>query len=224
MEELERALSRIEAEPGISLLVVAGGGKSFSAGVDVGAHAPGEAARMLGKFHAVIRALIASKKVSVARVEGHALGGGAELAMACDLVYTTQGAKWGFPEIELGCFPPVAVSALSALTGQKRAAELILTGRTISGKQAAEAGLATAHFPDSELREAVEGTIARLRALSAATLALTKKALCAWDAIDFDRGLARTEKIYLEELMATEDAREGMRAFLEKRRPEWKGR
>ena len=75
--------------------------------------------------------LIASKKITIAAVHGHCLGGGAELAMVCDMVFTTESAQWGFPEIKLGCYPPVACAALAALVGQKRAAELILTGRTI---------------------------------------------------------------------------------------------
>ena len=224
MDELASAISEIEALCDISILVFGGEGKSFSAGVDVGAHAPGEVARMLGKFHAVIRRLIRTRKVTVARVEGHSLGGGAELAMACDLVYTTNGAQWGFPEIQLGCFPPVAVSVLSALTGQKRAAELILSGATISGKEAAQAGLATEAFEESQWGKAVDRRLERLRGLSASTLAVTKKAMYAWDAIHFDKALARAEKIYLEELMRTEDAREGIQAFLEKRKPQWKGR
>jgi cyclohexa-1,5-dienecarbonyl-CoA hydratase len=224
MDELAAAISEIETLPHISILVLRGAGRSFSAGVDVGAHTPDHVARMLGKFHAVIRSLITTKKVTIALVEGHSLGGGAELAIACDLVYTTNDAKWGFPEIQLGCFPPVAVSALSALIGQKRAAELILAGSTISGKEAAQSGLATEAFEEREWREAVDGKLERLRALSPSTLALTKKAMYAWDAIHFDKGLARAEKIYLEELMRTEDTHEGIQAFLEKRKPEWKGR
>ncbi len=86
---------------------------------------------MLSKFHAVIRALIGTKKVTIACVHGHCLGGGAELAMVCDMVYTADNAGWGFPEIKLGCYPPVAATALAALVGQKHAAELMLTGRTI---------------------------------------------------------------------------------------------
>ena len=93
---------------------------------------------MLAKFHAVIRALVAAKKVTIAAVHGHCLGGGAELAMVCDMAYTTESAQWGFPEIKLGCYPPAACTALAALVGQKRAAELILTGRTIDGKEAAQ--------------------------------------------------------------------------------------
>src|SRR6202451_4712529 len=97
---------------------------------------------MLLKCHAVIRAVVASKKVTIAAVRGHCLGGGAELAMVCDLVYTAATAQWGFPEIKLACYPPVACTALATLIGQKRASELILTGRTITGIEAAEMGLA----------------------------------------------------------------------------------
>jgi cyclohexa-1,5-dienecarbonyl-CoA hydratase len=157
-------------------------------------------------------------------VQGHCLGGGAELAMVCDLVYTTEDAKWGFPEIQLGCFPPVAVTALAALIGQKRAADLILSGRSIGGVEAAHIGLAIEAVPADQLFKAVNLAITRLRQLSPAALAVTKKAIYAWDSIHFDKGLARAEKIYFEELMKTEDAQEGIRAFLEKRDPQWKGR
>jgi cyclohexa-1,5-dienecarbonyl-CoA hydratase len=156
-------------------------------------------------------------------VHGHCLGGGAELAMVCDVVYTTASAQWGFPEIKLGCYPPVACTALAALVGQKRAAELILTGRIITGREAAEMGLANRAVPDEELAVVVDPTVQDLLRLSPAALAVTKKAIYAWDAMHFDKGLARAEKIYLEELMKTADAQEGMRAFMEKREPKWTG-
>jgi cyclohexa-1,5-dienecarbonyl-CoA hydratase len=189
--------------------------------VNVGAHTPEKVETMLLKFHSVIRALIASKKVTVAAVHGHCLGGGAELAMVCDMAYTTASAQWGFPEIKLGCYPPVACTALAALVGQKRAAELILTGRTISGIEAAVMRLANRAVSDEELAAAVDQTVQELLRLSPAALAVTKKAFYAWDAMHFDKGLARAEKIYLEELMKTADAQEGIRAFVEKREPKW---
>jgi len=179
---------------------------------------------MLTKFHAVIRALIASKKVSIAAVHGHCLGGGAELAMVCDLVYTSELATWAFPEIKLGCFPPVAVTALAALIGQKQAADLILTGRSITGKDAAAIGLANAVVPEVDLEQTVQETVQHLAQLSPAALAVAKKAIYAWDSIHFDKGLARAEKIYFEDLMKTEDAQEGIKAFLEKRQPKWRGK
>jgi cyclohexa-1,5-dienecarbonyl-CoA hydratase len=221
MVELAQALAEVEARSNISVIVLSGEGKAFSAGVDVAAHTPDKVETMLAKFHAVVRALVASKKVTIAAVHGHCLGGGAELAMVCDMVYTTASAQWGFPEIKLACYPPVACTALAALVGQKRAAELILTGRTISGVEAAEIGLANRAVADENLSAVVDNTVGELLRLSPAALALTKKAIYAWDAMHFDKGLARAEKIYFDDLMKTSDAQEGIRAFMEKRPPQW---
>jgi len=224
MEELSVVLTDVEAHPEICAVVISGEGKCFSVGVDVAAHSPDQVAAMLGKFHAVIRAIVASRKATIAVVHGPCLGGGAELAMVCDLVYTTADAQWGFPEIQLGCFPPVAVTALASLISPKRAVELILTGKTISGAEGYAIGLVTQSVDSESLDASVRHALDRLRVLSPATLAVTKKAVYAWDAMHFDKGLARAEKIYLGELMTTEDAQEGIRAFLEKRHPQWKNR
>jgi cyclohexa-1,5-dienecarbonyl-CoA hydratase len=222
MGRLVEALTDAESRPAISIIVMRGLGTGFSVGVDVAAHVPDNVALMLEKFHALIRAVVASKKVTIAAVHGHCLGGAAELAMVCDLVFTTESATWGFPEIRLGCFPPVAATALAALVGQKRAAELVLTGKSIAGGEAAAIRLANRAVAEEELEAVVDETIARLSGLSPATLALTKKAIYAWDSMHFDKGLARAEKIYLEELMKNEDMQEGIAAFLEKRDPRWK--
>jgi cyclohexa-1,5-dienecarbonyl-CoA hydratase len=224
MEELARAIGQIEARPEISVIVLSSSGDAFSAGVDVSAHTTDKVESMLSNFHSVIRAMVASKKVTVAAVQGACLGGGAELAMVCDLVYTADDAQWGFPEIKLGCYPPVAVTALSALVGQKRAAELVLTGRSISGAEAARIGLATEAVANEKLKETVEKVTRNLSYLSPAALAVAKKAIYGWDSMHFDKGLARAEKIYFEDLMKTEDAHEGIAAFLEKRTPIWRGR
>ena len=224
MEELERAWQQIEARPDVSAVIFSGEGNSFSAGVDVAAHTPDRVEEMLAKFHGVIRAVVASRKITVAAVRGHCLGGGAELAIVCDFVFTTEDARWGFPEIKLGCYPPVACTALAALVGQKRSADLILTGRTVSGREAAEMGLATRAVGSDEMDQAVGECVQGLLQLSPAALAVTKKASYAWDSMHFDKGLARAEKIYFEDLMKTEDAPEGIRAFMEKRPPKWTGR
>ncbi len=223
MEELSRALAEIESDAEIAVVVLNGGGKAFSAGVDVAAHTPDKVQEMLTKFHGVILKLVTSRKVTIAAVHGNCLGGGAELAMVCDLVYTAEAANWGFPEIKLACYPPVAATALAALIGQKKAAELILTGRTISGVEAAGMGLANTSVAGGELDNAVLHAVDHLLTLSPAALAVTKKAMYAWDSVHFDKGLARAEKIYLEELMKTADVEEGINAFLEKRAPVWKG-
>jgi cyclohexa-1,5-dienecarbonyl-CoA hydratase len=144
--------------------------------------------------------------------------------MVCDMVYTADSATWGFPEIKLGCFPPVASTALAALVGQKQAADLILTGRTIDGREAAAIGLANRAVSREELDARVRESTDHLTKLSPAALAVAKKAIYAWDSVHFDKGLARAETIYLEELLKTRDAREGIEAFLQKREPQWKGR
>lgn len=224
MEELRQALAEAEARANVSVIVLAGSGTSFSAGVDVGAHAPDRVTEMIENFHAIFRAMVSSRKVIIAAVRGHCLGGGAELAMMCDLVVTSESATWGFPEIKLGCFPPVAATALASLVGQKRAAQLILTGQSFGGRQAAEWALANEVVAHETVATRVDQLVEQLATLSPAALALTKKAIYAWDSMHFDKGLARAEKIYLEELMKTDDAREGIAAFLEKREPRWKGR
>lgn len=224
MEELSQAIQEIEGHREISVLVLAARGKSFSVGVDVAAHTPDKVQGMLEKFHRIIRALIATKLVTVAAVDGHCLGGGAELAMVCDLGYTSETAHWGFPEIKLGCYPPVAATALAAVVGQKHAADLMLTGRTITGTEAAAIGLVNRAVPEGQLLRVVEESVGHLVKLSPAALALAKKALYSWDSMHFDKGLARAEKIYLEELVETRDAQEGVNAFLEKREPKWQGK
>jgi cyclohexa-1,5-dienecarbonyl-CoA hydratase len=223
VEELDRVLAEIGTRTDIAVVVLSGRGKAFSAGVDVAAHTPDKVEEMLTKFHLAIRTLVSTSKITIARVHGHCLGGGAELAMVCDFVTTSEDALWGFPEIKLGCYPPVACTALAALVGQKRAAELILTGRAIRGREAAEIGLATRASPAGELDRTLDEFIVQVLQLSPVALAIAKKASYAWDCMHFDKGLARAEKIYFEQLIKTLDAQEGVRAFLEKRQPKWTG-
>lgn len=222
MEELAQALVNIESLSPISTVVLSGEGEHFSSGVDIPSHGPEKVDEMLQKFHDLARRLVRTTKVTLAVVRGYCLGGGAELAMACDIVLTTESAHWGFPEIKLGCYPPLAAAALAAVVGQKRAAELILTGRTFDGREAAQLGLA--NRSTSKLSEAVQETENRLKELSPVALSHAKRALYSWEASHFEKGLARAEDIYLKELVKTEDAQEGIRAWMEKRKPQWKGR
>lgn len=224
MDELLAALQQLEQRKEISAVIISGGGHGFSAGVDVAVHTPDLVQTMLQKFHGLILALTKFPKITIAEVNGVCLGGGAELAMVCDMCFTTPDAKWGFPEITLGCYPPVACTALAALVGQKRAADLVFTGRTFSGEEAAEWGLANEAQPEGELQQAIQRTVDHLLKLSPAALAVAKKAFYAWDSMHLDKGLARAEKIYLEELMQIEDVKEGIAAWMEKRKPVWKGK
>jgi cyclohexa-1,5-dienecarbonyl-CoA hydratase len=115
MDELLAALQQLEQRREISVVIISGGERGFSAGVDVAVHTPEKIQTMFQKFHGVIGALVKFPKITIAEVHGVCLGGGAELAMVCDMAYTTEKAKWGFPEITLGCYPPVACAALAAL-------------------------------------------------------------------------------------------------------------
>src|SRR5882757_7536133 len=183
MDELLAALQQLEQRREVSAVIIGGGERGFSAGVDVAAHTPDLIRTMLQKFHGLILALTKFSKITIAEVHGVCLGGGAELAMVCDMAYTTPDAKWGFPEIMLGCYPPVACAALAALAGQKRAAELVFTGRTFSGEEAAAWGLANEAHPEGRLQEAIQGTVDHLLKLSPAALAVAKKAFYAWDSM-----------------------------------------
>ncbi len=222
MDELRAALEQIDLRAEISVIVFAGSEHAFSSGVDVAVHTPDKVREMLTVFHSVIRSVVNNSKLTIASVRRHCLGGGAELALICDVVYASPDSIWGFPEIKLACYAPVASVALSAIVGQKLAAELLLTGRTLSGQEALEAGLVNglADDPETLVGECVQ----RVSQLSPVALGLAKKAFYAWDSIHFDKGLARAEQIYHDELMKTADAQEGIAAFIERRRPKWTGK
>jgi len=225
LQELNAALDSLPAPPEVRFVVFAGAGeKAFSAGVEVGDHTPDRVAGMLGTFHRVFRTLWASDWITVAAVHGHCLGGGMELATACDFVLAARSARFGQPEIKLACFPPVAAVLLPALVGTRRALELILTGRTLTAEQAHALGLVTEVVEDSELETATETLLKTLSELSPAALPLARRAVLRAAGLDFERALEEAEKFYLDVLMKTHDAAEGIQAFLEKRRPVWAGK
>ncbi len=219
MEELRAALEQIETRSEIVATVFAGSERAFSSGVEITEHTGDKIRDTLGAFHSVIRSMVASRKLTIASVRRHCLGGGAELALMCDVVYASPDSVWGFPEIKLACYPPVAGVALSAIVGQKLAAEMVLTGRTLTGQEAVAAGLVNGVADDPETL--VQECIQRVSQLSPSAIAVAKKALYSWDAIHFDKGLARAEQIYFDELMKTADVHEGIAAFMERRRPNW---
>jgi cyclohexa-1,5-dienecarbonyl-CoA hydratase len=222
MEELRAALEQVEQHPEVSAIVFAGSERAFSTGVDIAMHTSDQVHDMLAMLHSLIRSLVSSKKLTIACVRRHCLGGGAELALMCDLVYASPDSVWGFPEIKLACFPPVASVALPAIIGQKAAAEMVLTGRTLTGTEALAAALVNGIAEDPEVL--VSECLQRVSQLSPVAIAMAKKAFYAWDSIHFDKGLARAEQIYLDELMKTADAQEGVAAFLEGRQPKWAGK
>jgi len=158
---------------------------------------------------------------SIAAVNGSALGGGCELALYCDMVIATEKAKFGQPEIQVGVFPPIAALIFPRMIGRKKAMELILSGETISAQEALNLGLVNKIVPEASLAQEVEAFIGKFTKLSGIVLKMTKEATLAGLNDDIDKGLKVIEKIYLDRLMKTHDAIEGLKAFLEKRKPAW---
>ena len=220
MRELQAALDALAPEPGLHALVIAGAGRAFSAGVDVGEHLGESYEPMLAEFHAVFDRLAALAVPTVAVIHGRALGGGCELAAFCDFVLAADTAELGFPEIRLGVFPPVAAAVLPQWLGARTMLRLVLTGEVVSAAEARALGLVSQVVPEAELGAAMEALLARLRGLSAAALRATRRAMWAAEG-GWRARLACAEAIYRDELMATHDATEGLRAFLEKRQPAW---
>lgn len=223
MESLDAALTRALPESDFVLFQGAGA-KAFCAGADVADHTPERVEKMLRAFHAVFRRLASADCLTLAAVHGYCLGGGMELASVCDFVLATESAQFGQPEIKLGCYPPVAMVVLPQRIGIRMATDLILTGRQISATEAHRLGLVTRVVADDEFPRAVIALLEELRDLSPSVLQLTRKTLARLHSADFLKQLEEAERVYLFELMQTHDAQEGIRAFLEKRKPDWQKR
>jgi len=222
MEEINTYLEGLGKERSLKLLVIQAVGKAFSAGVDVGEHMGDMAPKMIETFDKIFRLMDALKVPSIAVVNGSALGGGCELALYCDMVIATEKAKFGQPEIQVGVFPPIAALIFPRIMGRKKAMELILAGDTISAQDAYSLGLVNKVVPEASLAQEVETFIGKFAKLSGVVLKLTKEATLAGLNDDMDQGLKSIEKIYLDKLMKTHDAMEGLKSFLEKRKPTWK--
>jgi cyclohexa-1,5-dienecarbonyl-CoA hydratase len=206
------------------LFEAAPGSRAFSAGVAVEEHVEETIYQMLDSFHGIFRALEQLGKPVIAVVDGAALGGGCELVAGCDIVIASERSRFGQPEIKLGVFPPVAAILLPRIIGDKRARELILTGELIDPAEALRLGLVNAVVAPAELEQKTEGLLVKLRELSAPALEATKRAIDMAQGASFADALSQVEDLYLNELMKTEDAHEGIKAFMEKRKPTWKNR
>ncbi len=222
LRELRQALDGLERDEGVDLVTLRGAGaRAFSAGVDVKDHTRAQVPEMLDLVHGVIRKLSSLPQPTVAVVDGLCLGGGCELASSCDLVLASEESVFATPEITVGCFPPVALARFSSQIGYHRAAEMILTGRRLSAHEAASMGLVNRVAPRDRLPQALAELRDDLLDKSRAVLRITLKGLREVGLKDLSAALARSEEIYLEELLGTEDVEEGVRAFVEKRKPRW---
>lgn len=221
MAQLSAAVRRLGADPKVRVVAIAGEGKAFCAGVDVADHSADRVGAMIERFHGAIRDVIALEQPVVALVHGAALGGGCELALACDIVVARDDATLGQPEVKLGVFPPVAAALLPHLVGRQRALELVLSGRTLRAEAARAMGLVSDVVASDRWQTETDDRLRRMAALSGSALRLAKRAVTGGLDLPFAAALSLAEDLYLRELMATPDAREGIAAFLEKRTPVW---
>ena len=223
MNEINTALLEIENNSESHFVVFRGAGdKMFSAGVDVLDHAEDKVEEMLSKFHDIFRLLYKWDKISISVVHAPAIGGGCELAAFCDFVIAAESSYFSQPEIDVGCYPPIAAAAFPRIAGPKIAMDIVLTGRKLSAKEAQEFGLITRVVPDDKLEESLSELLATLKGKSRSVLSLAKKALRAGTEWEFNLALTKAEDIYIDELLKTEDVKEGLSSFAEKRKPEWK--
>ncbi len=220
--ELYERIEELSEDPP-QLLWVRGSERAFSAGVSIQDHTADKVEHMLQGLHASVLNLMALPTISIAVVEGHCLGGGMELAASCEMILATDDATFGQPEIELGCFPPVAAVLLPMRLGTGRTYDLLLSGRTIDADEASRIGFATWQVAANELDAKIEQTAEGILSKSAAVTPLLKKAVQTGTGMPVIE-LAETERIYIEELTKTEDMNEGVAAYLEKRPPVWKHR
>ncbi len=223
LRELDEILRSCAANSAVDVVVLRGQGpKAFSAGMDIHDHTRDKVPEMLDVVHGVIRRLVSLPQVTIAAVRGACLGGGCEVASVCDFVVASEESSFATPEILVGCYPPVALARFAALVGYHRAAEMILTGRRFSAREAQAMGLITRVFADGELEAGVASLVDELLSKSGAVMRLTVKGLRELSLANFDAALRRSEQIYCDELLRTTDVEEGVQAFLQKRPPQWR--
>lgn len=221
IRELAEKLGAAAGQTSLKALVFCACGKAFCAGVDVADHLPERVEPMIREFGALCMQLRSFPLPTIADVRGAALGGGTELAVACDLVLAGASARFGQPEIRLGVFPPIAAALFPRLIGYQQAARLLFSGETIMASEAAQLGLITFAVADKEVPLKLEQLLNQFRGLSSVALRLAKRALLYGMEQGGERALSWVEDLYLTELMATTDAGEGIKAFMEKRQPTW---
>jgi len=225
LREIAKALKDVGRDEGIKVLVITGAGeKAFSAGVEIKDHFPEKIEETLEVFHRVFHLLAGINKPTVAAVRGFAYGGGCELASACDIVLASEDAQFGQQEVKVGAIPTVATVLLPRIIGRKKALEIIFTGDTLTAAEARKIGLVNEVFTAAKLEEAVGKLVEKFKAKSSVVLKLVRMAVYQGLNKDFKEALNGVTDIYLNKLIKTEDAVEGLKAFLEKRKPVWKGK
>jgi cyclohexa-1,5-dienecarbonyl-CoA hydratase len=222
MKEMNDALDNVNKDENIDILVLgAEGDKAFSAGVDVSDHTEDKVDEMIEVFHGIFKRLNNFKGITIAAVKGAALGGGCEVAIFCDMIFAADNIKIGQPEIKLAVFPPIALLVLPKIIPTKKAFEIILGGEVIKSEEALNIGLVNKVVALDNFANELDKFISTFSSLSGSALKTTKEAFAKVKGLDFNEGLPVIEDIYLNKLMKLNDAEEGLKSFLEKRKPTW---
>ncbi|BBO74020.1 enoyl-CoA hydratase [Desulfosarcina widdelii] len=224
MTELNGQLDQLATDGSLKCIVLAANGPSWCAGVEVADHKPGMVDDMIATFNAIFERIHRLPVPTIAAVQGACLGGGMEVAMACDIIVAAPKAVFGQPEIKLGFFPPYAAIRLPQLVGPARAVEICTTGRRYKAEEAQRMGLVSHLCGDENFQETVDGIVGEIKACSPLIVRLNKRAVTAHLGLDFKKALSGVSDLFLNTLMKTEDTLEGIASFEEKRRPVWKNR
>jgi cyclohexa-1,5-dienecarbonyl-CoA hydratase len=224
LRELALSLELLAERDEVKVIVLEAAGKVFSGGIDVGEYTPERAFQLIDAFHRACMAIVDAPRPVIVVVNGPAIGGGAELAAFGDLLIATPRARFALPEITIGMFPPLASTMLPYLVGPKLALELVLTGEAVTAERAHELGLVNRIVPEAQLEASLGQILARITEQSGAVLAMAKKAVLGGMGMSLRDALRFSMDVFLNELYRLEDSREGLRALIEKRKPQWKNR
>jgi len=224
MDELAATLEEIAGDTTLKAVAFTANGKAFSGGADIEEHHPEQAPVMIASFTKLFQQFGALELPVVMAVNGAALGGGFELAMMADVLIATPNASFGQPEIRLGFFPPLAVVRLQELVGMARTIEITASGRIYTADEMKEIGIVSRIVPEEELDETLEAVLKDFRRASPLVMRMNIRTIKNLRGIPFDEALQEAGRVFLEELMITEEPIEGISSFSEKRRPEWKNR
>lgn len=222
MAELNALLKMLLADADLAAIVLRADGKAFCAGVDVSDHTADKVGQMIREFHGIFRRLAATDALTIAAVNGAALGGGCELATFCDIVLASERAKFGQPEVQVGVLPPVAACVFPLQVGIKKAIELNAIGMTIKADEAYRIGLVNQVYPVEGFDAAVDEYLAQIRKLSRPVVRMAKRATALFSRRQVLAHLEQVEHLYVNGLMKLSDPHEGIAAFMEKRTPDWK--
>ena len=221
MEEINQGLLELRGRADLEVLVIRGSGGTFSAGLDLGDHLRDRLQRMLQVYSRIFETMRMIDMVSIAAVEGKAWGGGFELALGCNLIVASERASFRLPEIDRGVIPHIASIILPRVVPRRKAMEWILTGNEIPAASLASVGLVNRILPDATFGDELASFVGELTAKSGPVLQLAKRAQYESYYSTYEEALYRVQNLYLRELMELEDAREGVRAFVEGRDRTW---